>query len=57
MEQLFCGTNALIRFLENDEVVVPLLPAIEMSLPIITADEKFSSLGGTDVLILPGRSS
>ncbi|MBO0932050.1 PIN domain-containing protein [Fibrella aquatilis] len=123
MEQLFCDTNALIRFLENDETVVPLLSgkrlfisaitemelqckpdmkaaeraiirelltyltiidltaaiknravkvrlsarlelmdaivgasAIETGLPLVTADEKFSSLRGTDVLILPGRT-
>ena len=31
--------------------------AIEMGLPLVTADEKFSSLRGTDVLILPSRSS
>ena len=124
MEQLFCDTNALIRFLENEETVVPLLSgrqlfisaitemelqckpnikaaeraiiremltyltiidlteaikkravkvrlstrlklmdaivgasAIETGLPLVTADEKFSSLRGTDVLILPNRTS
>lgn len=124
MEQLFCDTNALIRFLENDETVVSLLSgkrlfisaitemelqckpdmkaaeraiirdmltyltiieitaaiknravkvrlstrlklmdaivgasAIETGLPLVTADEKFSSLRGTDVLILPDRTA
>ena len=31
--------------------------AIETGLPLVTADEKFSSLRGTDVLILPSRTS
>lgn len=29
--------------------------AIEMSLPLVTADEKFSSLRGTDIIMLPQR--
>lgn len=122
MERLFCDTNALIRFLENDLVVVPLLSgrrlgisiiteremqckpnlkageraiireflnyfdildltsdirdraikvrlstrlklmdaivgasAIEAGLPLVTSDEKFASLRGTDVILLPPR--
>ncbi|WP_375447949.1 type II toxin-antitoxin system VapC family toxin [uncultured Fibrella sp.] len=122
-QDLFCDTNALIRFLENDETVVALLSnkrlaisvitememqckpdinanertlireflayfdiieltpairertvkvrlstrlklmdaivgasAIEAGIPLVTADEKFSSLRGVDVIMLPERS-
>jgi predicted nucleic acid-binding protein len=36
MEQLFCDTNALIRFQENDATVVPLLSGKRLTISVIT---------------------
>ena len=39
MERLFCDTNALIRFLEDDSLVVALLTGKQLTISVITEME------------------